>query len=83
LLLDEGAVVFASDASGEDYREHFDYGRIVLEFSQEDGAAAVRSNEGDYKSVKNGINVVVYDKIAGAVIDSACFNANKDLARVT
>ena len=77
LLLDEGTVVFSADASEEDYREHFDYGRGVFELSQESGKAMVRSNAGEYESAKNGINFVVYDKTVEAVIDSACFNIEK------
>lgn len=83
LLLDEETVVFSASASEEDYREHFDYGRVVLELSQESGKAAVRSNEEEYQSAKNGINFVVYDKIAQAVIDSACFNLEKGVLKRT
>lgn len=73
-VYDNGERVFTGGASGEDYFRHFDLDNSDLVIKSRNGHVSVIIDRKDYLYTDKGMNVLVYDKVAEAVIDGAGFD---------
>lgn len=76
----DGKAVFEAAAGQECFR-HFDLGKSDLTVSSSGGKAEVMLDGKQYIHVDDGINVLVYDFVAGTAIDSAGFDGQGKVTR--
>lgn len=79
VVYEDGKQVF-SDRDFEEnkaYLQHFDLGYSDLAVKSEAGKVSVMVDRRDYTYTNQGLNVLVYDKVAKKVIDSAGFEKGK------
>ncbi len=73
-VFEDGQRIFQKQA-GQDYFQHFDLGQSDLTISYADGEASVYLDNQPYGLVDEGIHILVYDKVAGQVIDYVGFDS--------
>lgn len=81
-VCENGKKVFEG-APDSDYFRHFDLGYSDLAVGCSSGNLSVRLDRKEYLFAQDGLNVLVYDKIAKRVIDGAGFTAGKRAAAKT
>ena len=81
-VCENGKKVFEG-APDSDYFRHFDLGYSDLAVGCSSGNLSVRLDRKEYLFAQDGLNVLVYDKIAKRVIDGAGFTAEKRAAAKT
>lgn len=74
-VYDNGEMVF-SGASGGDYFRHFDLGHSDLTVESRNRHVSVMVDRKEYSYTDEGMNVLVYDKVAEDVIDGTGFDAD-------
>lgn len=72
-VYDNGEMVF-SGTSGEDYFRHFDLGNSDMVVKNSNKRVSVMIDRKEYSYTEKGWNVLVYDKVAGDVIDGTGFD---------
>lgn len=72
-VCDNGEIVF-SGASDEDYFKHFDLGNSDMAVKNRNGNVSVMIDRKEYLYTDEGMNVLVYDKVAESVIDGTGFD---------
>lgn len=76
VVYEDGTPVFTGP-SGQEYFKHFSLGSSDLAV-ENDGKVKVKLDRLAYSFVKHGMNVLVYDKTAGRVIDAVGFDADNN-----
>ncbi len=75
-VYENGKMVFTGD-EGTEYFSHFDLGYSDLAVKCMDGKLTVQIDGKVYSFVDNGLNILIYDKVAKRVIDGAGFDVKK------
>lgn len=75
LRVSDGGNIIFSESSGEEYFRHFNLGKSDLAVSCSRGRVSARVDQKEYLDGSGDIGILVYDKVAGAVIDAAGFAA--------
>lgn len=81
VVYDNGEAVFAG-AAGEAYFKHLDLGHSDLAVRSGDEGMSVLIDRKEYSFVENGVNILVYDKVAKDVVDGVGFDAGRGFKAV-
>ena len=77
-VVDNKEVVYKNLES--DFLYYTDLGNCNLEVNSEEGNRTITTDVQSYRIVSDGINILVYDKVLGKVVDIVGFNAQVNYA---